>query len=150
MKGNTQRLAATARLGTALAVALAAGVYFAQSLACSSAAGPSLVGNWQVSSGGETDSWFFNSDGTCGEVIMTSNGAGTASECESNCRYTYSGGTLTVTSTTDVGDAGASVSISTTYSASLSSDTLTLSEPDAGVAPEQLTRVDSNGSTSCP
>jgi len=83
---------------------------------------------------------FFNADGTCGEIGTEGN----LTVCSSDCMYTFDGTTLAVSNDGDGGSSGVS-----SVSVVITGNTLTANPTDGGVE-EQLTRVNSNASTTCP
>ncbi len=131
------------RVGMVLGIASAALTSLLWTLACSSssASGGALVGEWQqTDDAGYTSSIFFNSNGTCGEFFTADN----AIVCDSNCTYQVNGNSVSI-----VFDADGGVGNFTELPFRVSGNTLTF-EPADGGSSFQLTRVNSNGSNSCP
>ena len=112
-------------------------------VACSSSSsngGSSIVGEWQYMG----YAYWFNADGTCGESVT----AGGQPACTTNCTYSLSGNTLTISE----GSPGGATTTSTA-TVTISGGTMTLKGPTYGgtsTSPETFTRVNSSGSNSCP
>ncbi len=138
-------------VGFALALSVAAALASLHVTGCtgnlgSSSGASSLVGLWQLGGdAGVEQEVFFNSDGTCGFIDSYGGFDETTSQCTSNYTYSVNGSALTITQNFDGGyDQSATVEFS------ISGDSLTVDALDAGGYSAVYTRVNANGSNSCP
>jgi hypothetical protein len=121
-------------------------------VACSSSSsGSSIVGEWStpVGTGGKaTEDWFFNSDGTCGVVVMQ-NGT---SVCSTGCKYTFNGTALDVTTSTTTNGATTSTTYDETVAFENGGSTASVTGGcDSSVClAVTYTRINSNSSNACP
>ncbi len=121
--------------------------------ACSSSSGSgsAIVGEWSTSGAGNgVEEWFFNSNGTCGVLLVENK----VSVCtSSSCTYTFDGTTLSLTTGT-TSSSGATSTTTNDYTIAFtqggSSATVTGACESSVCASLTFTRVNSNDGNSCP